>query len=868
MSIPFLVGQNGIAIDKSFAPENLVRDIFVKGSCDNVNNISSIGDPNGIGYFENGKEVIGIDKGIIISTGDINGALGPNKDTRHSGNFKDEKGDKDLQFLATGKIRDAVGIEFDFVPLDSIVSFRYVFASEEYCEFVGQKFNDVFGFFISGPGINGRFSDSAENVALIPGTDDIVAINSVNHLTNSDFFEGNFQPVDIRDCNLSLEPSKKQDLIQYDGFTKVLAASLKLIPCQTYHIRFVISDVEDHWFDSAVFLEAGSFNLGGEVRITTRLPAAANGIMEEGCDTGTFLFERANPATMDIPLTVRFKVSDLSNATEGMDFDTLPDFITIPANQMTSELSVKFINDYRPEPPEKIILELDIPCACYTGLSEITIVDSPSLEATLPDSVICYGEGISISPMIFNGTPPYTYQWEDSSSLNTLQIDPTITQNYRLTISDQCANIIELENKVKIRDIPTASISGNRIVCEGDQAFLNVDFQGTPPYNFTYGKDNSFAGVVSNIDQDRFKLPLSEEGRYQLISFSDNLCDGTTNGEGSVKVKPFSADWEVSPASCSNTEDGAIHLSINDGKEPYAIQWSNNLNNDSIQTKLRSGLYAVSISDADNCSREYEIEVEAPAALQPVSFRCEDLSVGLINIRASGGTPPYQYSIDGNNFEDKGIFYRLQPGENYQLTILDEQNCKFRQDFLMPAASTKMIDIGTFIDTKLGIPESLTPTIGIPESLIKEIEWQPVDALSCNDCLLPEILTLEDLFITVRLEDVFGCTGSDKTYVRVDKKVNVFIPDAFSPNGDGRNDHLVIFANHHQIRRIQNFVIYDRWGNQVFGQTGFSPNDPKFGWDGKYNGKPAPVGIYPYKAQAELIDGSVLTIGGQISLLR
>ena len=717
--------EKGIAIDKSYTTESLVRDVFVKGSCDNVNNIISLGDPNGLGYFENGADVIGIDKGIIISTGDINGAKGPNSGTRHTGNFRDETGDRDLEFLATGKVNDAVGIEFDFVPLDSVVSFRYVFASEEYCEFVGQKFNDVFGFFISGPGINGRFTDNAENVALIPGTDDIVAINSVNHVRNKDFFEGNFRQEDVQDCNLDFIPNEKQELIEYDGFTKVLTAKLKLVPCETYHIRFVISDVEDFWFDSAVFLEAGSFNLGGEVQITTLMPNDTTNYLEEGCDEGIFVFERANPATIDIPLTVRFKVSDLSAATEGVDFDVLPDSITIPAQQMTTKLPIQFINDYKSEPNEQLILELDIPCACYTGLSELTIVDPPPLEAYLRDSTICYGEETSIRPVINNGTPPYTYQWANNSDSISIRVDPNLTQGYALTITDACSNFIVLENRVNILPVPTATISGDPIVCEGDYAYLNVRFTGNPPYSFSYAKDNSFEGTVENIGENPYRLPLLEAGTYSLLSYWDKDCEGVFSGQGTVKIKGFAANWDIMAASCHDSKDGGIAVNVMGGKPPYQYNWQDNLSNLPILASLNGGVYTVTIADSENCTRTYDIEVPAPPALQPVSFRCEDLSVGIINIKSSGGTPPYQYSVDGVNFEDKNIFEKLQPGENYQLTIIDEQLCVQEQEFLMPAPYLRMIDIPTYTDTKLGIPKTIQPLIGIPEVLVKRIEWQP-----------------------------------------------------------------------------------------------------------------------------------------------
>jgi len=223
-SKPANMDSVGIITDNSVSTETLIRDIFINGNCDNVENISAIGNTAGVGYFENGSDIIGMEKGIILSTGPIENAEGPNTATDISGNFFDNSGDMDLNIMATDEVRDAVGIEFDFVPLDSLVTFRYVFASEEYCEFVGSILNDVFGFFISGPGIDGEFSNNSENIALIPGTDDFVAINSVNHIDNPDFYNRNELFEDAFHCEIEHVPSPFLDEFQYDGFTEILTA--------------------------------------------------------------------------------------------------------------------------------------------------------------------------------------------------------------------------------------------------------------------------------------------------------------------------------------------------------------------------------------------------------------------------------------------------------------------------------------------------------------------------------------------------------------------------------------------------------------------------------------------------------------------
>jgi hypothetical protein len=154
-------------------------------------------------------------------------------------------GDPDLQVFSGGETFDACVLEFDFVPYYSYVWFQFVFGSEEYPEFVGSVFNDAFGFFISGPGITGPYSNNSKNIALIPETEIPVSINNVNQDINSEYYVAN-----------------ESDFIQYDGFTTVFSAVSEVQPMNTYHIKLAIGDVLDYSFDSGVLLQASSFCSG------------------------------------------------------------------------------------------------------------------------------------------------------------------------------------------------------------------------------------------------------------------------------------------------------------------------------------------------------------------------------------------------------------------------------------------------------------------------------------------------------------------------------------------------------------------------------------------------------------------------------
>jgi len=289
--------QAQLKIDTSYTVENMVNKILM-GKGVKVGNIQMKGSKLGIGYFHVNSDVIGMRNGLLLSTGKVHDAIGPNNTPGRSGiitttqTIKNKNiGDRDLNRLCEGKTMDVMVLEFDFIPMHNKVSFRYCFGSEEYREYVGSRFNDVFGFFIEGA------DQPKKNLAVIPGTDESVAINNVNHkkfrkiYLNNDYFadvktgkgmdmqsppnglqkltKSIFQHTKTslnEDAVLINEKERKrlnEDLVtyfQYDGFTRVLTAECQVVPHKKYHLKLAIGDVGDYALDSGVFLEAGSFS--------------------------------------------------------------------------------------------------------------------------------------------------------------------------------------------------------------------------------------------------------------------------------------------------------------------------------------------------------------------------------------------------------------------------------------------------------------------------------------------------------------------------------------------------------------------------------------------------------------------------------
>lgn len=250
-----------LTIDVSQRIEPLVQNVLLGGG-DNlvVGNIRYQGHSRAIGRFDNADtDAFAMPAGIVLSTGLVKHIVGPNASPKSSDRL-DTDGDMMLDRLSTRPTQDAAVIEFDFVPLSNRVSFNFVFASEEYMEFTGSRYNDIFAFFISGPGI-----DSVLNMAVIPGTEETVSINTVNQYLNREHFIDN-NPWTLAGARIdlnskaSLSPALVQ-LIEFDGMTRPLTASTLVIPGQKYHFKIAIADVGDAKYNSAVFLQGGSFQV-------------------------------------------------------------------------------------------------------------------------------------------------------------------------------------------------------------------------------------------------------------------------------------------------------------------------------------------------------------------------------------------------------------------------------------------------------------------------------------------------------------------------------------------------------------------------------------------------------------------------------
>ncbi len=250
----------------SVTPNNSANDLAdaLTGDGITIINATLTCPTDGAGTFS-GAIDLGVDEGIILTSGLAINALGPNDEDGVTGSFGGS-GDSDLENLIGGvSTCDACILEIEFTTNEDEFTFEYQFASDEYNEFFCSSFNDPFGFFLSGPNPAGGNYNTA-NIALVPGTSDPVSINNVgpqdcDGVDNSGFYTSN----DFNDGVVTNET-------QYDGFTDVFMASANIVPGETYTLKLAIADAGDCALDSGVILKGDSFTAGPPPPPTEDIP--------------------------------------------------------------------------------------------------------------------------------------------------------------------------------------------------------------------------------------------------------------------------------------------------------------------------------------------------------------------------------------------------------------------------------------------------------------------------------------------------------------------------------------------------------------------------------------------------------------------
>ncbi|MBI2269354.1 MAG: choice-of-anchor L domain-containing protein [Bacteroidetes bacterium] len=524
-----------LTINTSLTPSQLVQNVLL-GNGVIASNITYTGSPNAIAEF-GGTTNIGIATGIIMTTGvttGINGPQGPNG-SPSSGMDNGYPGDSLLNSIISDSTHNASVLEFDFVPTGDTIKFHYVFGSEEYPTYACSAYNDIFGFFISGPKpISGSYIK--ENIALIPGTILPVSIKNINNQGCSMYPQ---YYVNNGTGNTPLVNTT----IQYNGFTKRLTAIAPVVCGSTYHIKLVIADVKDANFDSGVFLEAGSFS-SNSISIKAKVGFGSNDTtIFEGCGKSTFILRRSK-SMLSKADTVNFSLT--GTASNGTDYSLTSSNITgsniiFPAGLDSIQIDLNAMQDLIAEGIEYFTLTLNIVQCNKTIQKSVTIYINDVAPLTVSTgndiNLSCPGTAITINAVASGGVGigNYRYSWSTGSSGSGISVNPAATITYIVSVTDTCGIFSAIDTiVVNVNYTPlTLSVSANTEICPGDSTTLAATAAlGMPGYKLIWlpGNDSLNSIVVKPNATTTYSVTAADscgqkETKYITVTVSETNAD-------------------------------------------------------------------------------------------------------------------------------------------------------------------------------------------------------------------------------------------------------------------------------------------------------------------------------------------------------
>lgn len=511
-----------------------------------------------------------------------------------------------------------------------------------------------------------------------------------------------------------------------------------------------------------------------------------------------------------------------------------------------------------------------------------TFIDTAIVEAQGQINVVlsqtssfCHNgnDGIAMIDAInYNSTPAdpadFTIAWSNGN--NTTTISNAIGgQNYSVIVTDAlgCTGTasISIDNPAEIGSLIE---DFNDVNCFGESngtATAN-GAGGTAPYTFLWD--------ANALGQATATASGLAPGTYEVTITDANGCTTSTNVEIG-QPEPINMNFNTEAVLCPGDENGSIDATINGGTAPYNILWSNGSVDANLED-IEAGNYSLTIVDASGCIDSATVFVDSPPAISTnittESTSCHNSQDGRINIEVLGGTPPFRYSLDGEAYNGSLVQIGLTGG-TYPVYIRDVNGCIFETEATVDSPDALWIDAGEDITLQVGDSTQLFASSANSQGNV-EFTWLPPyepslicdDSLNILDCQSPWVFINSTTTFDLYAIDENGCEDRDEVTVTIEKYRPVYVPTAFTPNGDGNNDLLMVHGR--PGTKVLSFRVYDRWGEQVYLAEDFEINDPLIGWNGYFKGEAMNPGVYVWYVEVEHIDEEREGVSGHTTLIR
>ena len=330
----------------------------------------------------------------------------------------------------------------------------------------------------------------------------------------------------------------------------------------------------------------------------------------------------------------------------------------------------------------------------------------------------------------------------------------------------------------------------------------------------------------------------------------------------------FSNGFELT---CSNSEDGNIQTEITGTVElPLTYQWSNGQTGETL-INVAAGVYTLTVTDVRGCSAIGMEEISGPPIIEVLltgmDLTCFGDDDGVVVVdTVIGGMGPFEFTFENQTSSISPVYFDLSPG-NYEVVVTDNIGCSGIGSTMVGTPAPVVVDLGPDIEVPLGTDVTIEFQSNVIGNNLDTVLWVGPDVQDCENCIEQAFTPLFSGEYEVTVIDTSGCTGTDILNIQVLKDRAVYIPNVFSPNGDGTNDRFFISTSG-EVAEILKLSIYNRWGAVVFSNVNFAPNNPDLGWDGTFKEQGVNPGVFVYHARIRFVDGEEIDFSGDVTILK
>lgn len=536
------------------------------------------------------------------------------------------------------------------------------------------------------------------------------------------------------------------------------------------------------------------------------------------------------------------------------------------------------------------VVDLSDPCLSFSAGIPVVFRDPPTA-LIAGDQTLCTGANASFQVQL-TGTGPFQFVY----ALNGIPQTPVSTPNPNFNILSNnvqqnqvftlvsvndvnCSGSVSGQATVTIAPTPTGLITGSTSICAGASATLSLTLSGGTSYDVTISGANPPIQLTGVQNGATFNVTPSGTSSYTITSLvaAGTSCPAQIGQSATVTLSTLSAssvlsDFNGFNTSCPLAEDGTITVSPIGGITPISAAWSNGLTGFT-NANLEAGAYGVTLTDQIGCTYTSSFTLNAPPELgiqftteSPSCFGEQDGSITISGV--SGGAGPFSVLLNNQALLTTNTFPITIPSlqSGAQIIGLEDANgCLSTATADVPSQPELTIDLGPDQSIHLGDSVQLQAILNFTD--VASFVWSPSIYLRNPESLTTISFPLTSILYTLEATNAAGCTARDEIQIVVDRDKRIFVPNVIKPDSDGLNNIVTIYAGI-EVARVLSMRIFDRWGELLFENQNFLPNDPRAGWNGQFKGELVNPGVYIYAIEVEYVNGETEVISGDITVAR